>query len=113
MKNRVLIILFQLTLITACSVSAQQTENRFMRDFDHNVQFSIENIDDKTHRLVVSRQGRASFEVMNVFATRKARQVCGKLGFSIKYVEGVELFDDKRSKPNYIFPSLSVEIKCP
>ena len=113
MKNRMLIILFQFGLVTACSVSAQQTEDRFMRDFDHNVQFSIENIDEKSHKLIVTRQGRASFEVMNVFATRKARQVCGKLGFKIKYLEGVELFDDKRAKPNYIFPSLRVDIRCP
>ncbi|MCH2058546.1 MAG: hypothetical protein MK214_18440 [Thalassotalea sp.] len=113
MKSSVLTRLLPLALIASFSVGAQKADSGFIRDFEHSVQFSIENIDEKTHRLIVTRQGRASFEVMNVFATRKARQICGNLGFSIKYLEGVELFDDKRAKPNYIFPSLKVDIRCP
>ncbi|REL28047.1 hypothetical protein DXX93_16750 [Thalassotalea euphylliae] len=92
---------------------AQDQKGQFETDFDHRVQFKLVKQTDKQYHLEVARLGGVSFERMNLFTTRKAKRICGDMGYSIKYLEGVESFDDRNAKPNYIFPSLTVEISCP
>ena len=100
-------------LTLSIQASAQHQEGQFETDFDHRVQFKLVKQTDKQYYLEVARLGGVSFERMNLFTTRKAKQICGDMGYSIKYLDGVESFDDRNAKPNYIFPSLTVEINCP
>ncbi|NMP32078.1 hypothetical protein HII17_10905 [Thalassotalea sp. M1531] len=100
------------TSVQICA-QANATESNFETDLDHRVQFKLTKLDGKSYQMEVARLGGVKFDRMNLFATRKAKKICGSLGFSIRYLEGVEGYDDRKFNPNYIFPSLKVKITCP
>lgn len=106
-------VLLAVTLSFSPLVFAASDKPELLKDFDHNVHYQLEQLDDKNYHLTVARLGKARFGKMNLFATRKARKICGKMGYSITYLDGVEGFDDRKGMPNYIFPSLKVKITCP
>ena len=95
-------------------ISAQTLakDSHFETDFDHKVQYKLTKLASKQYQLEVARLGNTNFARMNLFATRKAKKLCIDMGYSITYLDGVEGFDDRKQMPNYIFPSLTVEINC-
>jgi len=106
--KRMLYPICSLLLILPNLVSAEG----FQTDMEHKVQFKLKEVNSKQYQLEVARSGDVNFARMNMFATRKAKKLCGKNGFSITYVEGVEGFDDRKSNPNLILSSLKVKVTC-
>ncbi|WP_448212915.1 hypothetical protein [Colwellia sp. MEBiC06753] len=102
-------------LLACCSadVFAEQKKD-YTHDLDHKVSYRLVETGQKQFDLEVLRLGGVRFEHMLTFATRKAYSLCGGAsGYSLTFVDGVETFDERRQKPNYIFPSLKVKIICP
>ena len=95
-----------------CAVTFADDET-FERDFDHQVQFSLNKLEQGGYSLTVLRQNNANFKTMTVFVARKAYSICNGMGFQITYIDGMEEFDDKRVMKNRIFPPLKVKINCP
>lgn len=103
-----------LGIVMSVSVFSTSTlADGFERDFDHQVQFSLKQIEQGSYSLTVLRQNKATFERMAVFVTRKAYSVCRQMGYQITYIKGIEEFDDKLVMKNRVFPPLEVNIKCP
>ncbi|MFD2164948.1 hypothetical protein ACFSJY_01630 [Thalassotalea euphylliae] len=98
-------------LVMSTAVVAKET--KYQRDFDHQVQFAQEKTGEGIWRLEVSRQNDAKFATMVTFAARQGMKLCHRHGYDMKFVSGVEGFDDRRGMPNKIFPPLVVQITCP
>lgn len=55
---------------------------------------------------------KVNFERLATFLLRKSYSLCGGYHYKIEVIQGIEDFDDKRTMPNYIFPSLIAKIEC-
>ncbi len=81
-------------------------------DFDHNIQFTQTKLAYKHFQLDVISNNNVGFERLATFLLRKSYSLCGGYHYKIEIIQGIESFDDKRSMPNYIFPSLIAKIEC-
>lgn len=91
----------------------QSHAEEYLRDFDHQVQYSLNKEGASTFHLTVYRQNDATFERMSVFVVRKAMAICNKMGYQVTYLAGIENVDDRTIMANKIFPPLEVKITCP
>jgi hypothetical protein len=82
-------------------------------DFDHKLQFEQTKLSENKYHLRVSPKSDIHFDQLATFMMRQSYKVCGTYGFTIKVLKGIEKFEDRRSLPNLMMPSLSANIECP
>ena len=91
----------------------QSHAEEYQRDFDHQVQYSLNKMDASNFLLTVYRQNDATFEKMSVFVVRKALAICKTVGYQVTYLAGIENVDDRTIMANKIFSPLEVKVTCP
>jgi hypothetical protein len=82
-------------------------------DFDHNIQFEQTKLSENKYHLQVNPKSDTHFDKLATFMMRRSYEICGTYGFTIEVLKGIERFDDRKSFPNLIMPSLSANIECP
>lgn len=100
-----------LLMLLGCTGSVVASEESIW-DFDHQLHYIQKQIGEGSYQLTVRRNDKADFDRLSVFVLRHSVALCKKDNPSIELIEGVELFDDRRRMPNYIFPPLKVNIHC-
>ena len=101
--------------IISCSSAEKAIHNNGRTtswDFDHNIQFKQTELAYKQFKLEVIPNNRVEFEQLATFLLRHSYSLCGGYHYKIEMLQGIEGFDDKRTMPNYIFPSLIAKIEC-
>jgi hypothetical protein len=81
-------------------------------DFDHNIQFKQTILAENKYHLEVNPKSDTHFDKLATFMMRQSYEICGTYGFTIEVLKGIEKFDDRKSFPNLIMPSLSANIEC-
>ncbi len=82
-------------------------------DFDHNVHYSQEDLGNGQYNITIISNDKTPFNQQTAFIFRHAYKVCQRYGFTMSLLKGVEGFDVARISPNFIQPSLTVQLKCP
>lgn len=100
------------SLFSCSALQDNKKENVTKWDFDHNVQFIQSNLKKNTFQLEILPNNRVNFEPLATFLLRKSYSLCGSYHYTMEMIQGIEGFDDKRAKPNYIQPSLIAKIEC-
>jgi len=101
-----------ITSCTSLEKKINDEDGTYLWDFDHNIQFKQTKLAYKHFQLDVIQNNNVGFERLATFLLRKSYSLCGGYHYKIEIVQGIESFDDKRSMPNYIFPSLIAKIEC-
>jgi hypothetical protein len=102
-----------LTVLMSCTSSEKKRTGTLEWDFDHKLQFAIKKTDNMRYRLEIIRMDKTKFSQISVFLLRKSYALCGKYGYKIEMLSGVEGYLDKKSMPHYIQGDLVAEIECP
>jgi len=111
---RLLVFVITCFIISACSNLETKTENSASQwDFDHNIQFKQTKLSENKYHLQVISKSDTHFSKLAAFMMRRSYEICATYGFKIEVLKGVEKFNDRKSFPNLIMPSLSVNIECP
>ena len=111
------IIAFTFFVLTA-SVSANddaplnKKNDGIQWDFDHQIQFIKTTISEHEYQLKIIPNNKVPFDRLSVFLLRKSYSLCQRYDYKLEILQGVEGFDDKRSMPNYIAPSLVANVEC-
>lgn len=98
-------------LISTMLFSALSFAKESSYDFDHQLHYSQQKLSENNYKLIVKSR-KQPYERATAFVTRKALDLCGKQGFQITYLDGVEYFEERKAMANKIFPSLKVQITC-
>ena len=101
--------------LCACSSFASKTpvsNGSSQWDFDHNLQFRQTTLTTNHYQLEIIPNNAVNFERLATFLLRRSYHLCGGYHYKMEIIQGIESFDDKRTMPNYIFPSLMAKIKC-
>ena len=99
-----------LSVLACSSVAVPNGTSQW--DFDHNVQFKQTKLSEYKYHLEVVAKLDTHFSQLATFMVRRAYDICNSYGYTIEVLKGVEAFDDRRSFPNLIMSSLSVNITC-
>ncbi|KGJ94535.1 hypothetical protein [Colwellia psychrerythraea] len=106
---------FSLLYLSACagpsSVVLGQAQTEW--DFDHQLQFKKTQFDEFNYQLEVIPNNNVSFERLSVFLLRRGYLICGRYGYKLELITGVESFDHFRASPNMIMPNLTAKLECP
>ncbi|GHE91671.1 hypothetical protein [Thalassotalea profundi] len=107
-------LLFWLTFVVLTASCAQLTnqENLSEWDFDHQVRFQQNQLTENSYAITVLRHNDTHFAQLATFLLRHAYNLCQGYDYSLKIIDGVETFDDKKARPNWIPPSLSAKVEC-
>ncbi|WP_286233447.1 hypothetical protein [Thalassotalea sediminis] len=95
--------------ITGCASNTSSSQF----DFDHGVHFEQSLLEDGRYHFVVRAKEHTHFSRLATFLVRKSLEVCNAYGFKIEVLAGVEEYDDRVARPNYIIPSLAANVECP
>ena len=82
-------------------------------DFDHHLQFKKTQFDEHNYQLEIIPNNNVSFERLSVFLLRRGYLICGRYGYKLELITGVESFDHFRASPNMIMPNLKAKLECP
>ena len=100
-------------LLSACSSTTEGKKSGELEwDFDHKVQFKRTKLESNRYHLEVIRYSDTAFRRMATLLVRESYEICGRYGFKIEVLEGVELVDDRKATPNRIFGALKANIEC-
>ncbi|GAA5139992.1 hypothetical protein [Thalassotalea piscium] len=106
------LILFVLGLSLIGCAQFKNTQDVSEWDFDHQVRFEQTKLNDTSYSIKVLRHNDTHFAQLATFIVRHAYQLCQGYGYSIEILDGVETYDDKQARPNWIPPSLSANVEC-
>ena len=98
-------------LLSGCAQTLSD-ENVSEWDFDHHVRFEQTKLSDTRYFVRVLRFDNTHFGQLATFLLRQSFKLCQGYGYSIEVLDGVELFDDKKARPNWIPPSLAANVEC-
>ena len=82
-------------------------------DFDHHLQFKKTQFDEHNYQLEIIPNNKVSFERLSVFLLRRGYLICGRYGYKLELITGVESFDHFRASPNMIMLNLKAKLECP
>lgn len=82
-------------------------------DFDHQVQFDQQKLDDNKYFVRVRSTSRTRFSTLATFLVRQSLTVCKSYGFKIEILDGVESYNEEKYYDSYIASSLEANIECP
>lgn len=106
---------FSLLYLSACAgpspVMLGQVQTEW--DFDHQVQFKKTKFDEHNYQLEIIPNNQVSFERLSAFLLRRGYLICGRYGYKLELITGVESFDHFRASPNMIMPNLKAKLECP
>ena len=109
------LLVFLIFLLGACAGPSQavlgQAQSEW--DFDHKLQFKRTQFDEHNYQLEIIPNNKVSFERLSVFLLRRGYLICGRYGYKLELITGVESFDHFRASPNMIMPNLKAKLECP
>ncbi|MEW6989295.1 hypothetical protein AADZ91_01285 [Colwelliaceae bacterium 6441] len=106
------IVLLFLIFTVGCTVNKVNGEGR-QWDFDHNLQFQLEELGDNTYQVTIYRKKNTAFSQLSEFLIRYAYDTCKGYGYSLEILSGVEGFYDRVVAKSYIQPALIANLNCP
>ncbi len=103
------------TLIGGCAQGIKNNESFEGKawDFDHQVQFDQQKLDDNKYFVRVRSTSRTRFSTLATFLVRQSLTVCKSYGFKIEILDGVESYNEEKYYDSYIASSLEANIECP
>jgi hypothetical protein len=81
-------------------------------DFDHQVQFDQQQINENTYYVRVRSTSKTRFARLATFLLRQSFAICKNYGFKIEVLNGVESYNDERYIKSYIPSSLEANVEC-
>ena len=99
-------------LLSSCTQNFATKSIPSQWDFDHHVKFVKTESSQNTFQLKIIPNINDNFEIISAFLLRESYKICGHYNYTIKVLQGIQGYDDKRTMPNYIPPSLIANIEC-
>lgn len=112
-KSALLVLLIFLLGSCAGPTQAVLGQAQTEWDFDHHLQFKKTQFDEHNYQLEIIPNNNVSFERLSVFLLRRGYLICGRYGYKLELITGVESFDHFRASPNMIMPNLTAKLECP
>jgi len=116
MKKVTSIILYLIILnsIVACtSLTSEAYQNAPQWDFDHQVQFIQTEVAVNYYQLEIIQNNKVKFQQLSALLLRKSYSICGRYGYKLTMIKGVESVDYKKASPNLIRSNLVATLECP
>ncbi|WP_448568268.1 hypothetical protein [Thalassotalea ganghwensis] len=112
MKYSNYLLLFIVTIVSIGCTQKRFDDDISEWDFDHHVRFEQKKLSDNRFYIKVHRFDNTHFPQLATFLLRQSFKVCQGYGYTIEVLDGVEAFDDKKARPNWIPPSLAANVEC-